>query len=67
MALGHFMMAFEPLFYVALATIALGNGLFLPSLPSQINDLYQRRRSAPRLGLQRLLRRHEHRRRSSRR
>ena len=41
MALGHFMMAFEPLFYFALATIALGNGLFLPSLPSQINDLYR--------------------------
>ncbi|MFT3762072.1 MAG: peptide MFS transporter [Pseudoxanthomonas sp.] len=40
MALGHFAMAFEPLFYLALATIALGNGLFLPSLPSQINDLY---------------------------
>jgi POT family proton-dependent oligopeptide transporter len=50
MALGHFMMAFEPLFYFALATIALGNGLFLPSLPSQINGLYReddpRRRSA---------------------
>ena len=42
MAIGHFMMAFEALFYVALATIALGNGLFLPSLPSQINDLYKR-------------------------
>lgn len=40
MALGHFAMTFEPLFYLALATIALGNGLFLPSLPSQINDLY---------------------------
>jgi POT family proton-dependent oligopeptide transporter len=40
MAAGHFMMAFEPAFYVALATIALGNGLFLPTLPSQINDLY---------------------------
>ena len=40
MAAGHFMMAFEPLLYVALATIALGNGLFLPTLPSQINDLY---------------------------
>jgi proton-dependent oligopeptide transporter, POT family len=40
MAAGHFMMAFEPLFYFALATIAIGNGLFLPSLPSQINDLY---------------------------
>jgi POT family proton-dependent oligopeptide transporter len=40
MALGHFMMAFEPLFYFALGTIALGNGLFLPSLPSQISGLY---------------------------
>jgi POT family proton-dependent oligopeptide transporter len=40
MAAGHFMMAFESQLYVALATIALGNGLFLPSLPSQINDLY---------------------------
>ncbi|AKM10893.1 peptide MFS transporter [Croceicoccus naphthovorans] len=40
MAAGHFMMTFEPLFYVALGTIALGNGFFLPSLPSQINDLY---------------------------
>jgi POT family proton-dependent oligopeptide transporter len=39
MAAGHFMMTFEPLFYVALATIALGNGLFLPSLPSQIDGL----------------------------
>jgi POT family proton-dependent oligopeptide transporter len=50
MALGHFMMAFEPMFYLALATIAIGNGLFLPSLPSQINGLYRqddpRRRSA---------------------
>ena len=42
MALGHFMMAFEPLFYAALAAIALGNGLFLPSLPSQVGDLYKR-------------------------
>lgn len=41
MALGHFLMTFEATFYVALATIALGNGLFLPTLPSQINDLYQ--------------------------
>lgn len=41
MAVGHFLMAFESLFYVALGTIALGNGLFLPSLPSQINDLYR--------------------------
>jgi POT family proton-dependent oligopeptide transporter len=41
MALGHFLMAFEPAFYFALASIALGNGLFLPTLPSQINDLYR--------------------------
>jgi len=41
MAAGHFMMTFQPLFYPALATIAIGNGLFLPSLPSQINDLYR--------------------------
>ena len=41
MALGHFMMTFAPLFYVALATIAMGNGLFLPSLPSQVGDLYK--------------------------
>ncbi len=41
MAAGHFMMTFQPLFYAALATIALGNGLFLPSLPSQIDSLYR--------------------------
>jgi POT family proton-dependent oligopeptide transporter len=40
MAVGHFMMAFESLFFVALATIGIGNGLFLPSLPSHINGLY---------------------------
>ena len=48
MAAGHFMMAFEPLLYPALATIALGNGLFLPTLPSQVGDLY--RRDDPRRG-----------------
>jgi POT family proton-dependent oligopeptide transporter len=40
MALGHVLMASEGLFYFALAAIALGNGLFLPSLPSQIDGLY---------------------------
>ena len=40
MALGHFMMASETLFFSALAVIAIGNGLFLPSLPSQISRLY---------------------------
>ena len=41
MTLGHFMMTMPALLYPALATIALGNGLFLPSLPSQIRGLYQ--------------------------
>jgi POT family proton-dependent oligopeptide transporter len=41
MAVGHFLMTFDSLLYVALATIAIGNGLFLPSLPSQIKDLYR--------------------------
>ena len=40
MALGHFLLASESLFFPALACIALGNGLFLPSLPSQIDALY---------------------------
>ncbi|MET0256781.1 MAG: MFS transporter, partial [Luteibacter sp.] len=41
MALGHFMMSSEALFYPALVMIALGNGLFLPSLASQIEGLYR--------------------------
>jgi POT family proton-dependent oligopeptide transporter len=41
MALGHFMMASPALFYPALTIIALGNGLFLPSLASQIKGLYR--------------------------
>ena len=40
MSAGHFMMAFPQMLFPALATIALGNGLFLPTLPAQINDLY---------------------------
>ena len=40
MAIGHFMMAFETLFYPALVCIAVGNGLFLPNLPSQVRHLY---------------------------
>ena len=50
MACGHFMMAFESLFFPALAVIATGSGLFMPSLPAQIDGLYARndprRRSA---------------------
>ena len=41
MALGHFMMTFPALLFPALGTIALGNGLFLPSLPSQVGALYR--------------------------
>lgn len=41
MALGHFMMVFEPLFYFALIVLAIGNGFFLPSLASQIRGLYR--------------------------
>jgi POT family proton-dependent oligopeptide transporter len=40
MAMGHFTLAFETLFFPALLLIALGNGLFLPNLPSQVGDLY---------------------------
>ncbi len=40
MACGHFMMASEALFFPAMVTIALGNGLFLPNLPSQVRPLY---------------------------
>jgi POT family proton-dependent oligopeptide transporter len=41
MALGHFMLTQEVLFFPALAAIALGNGFFLPSLPGQVRGLYQ--------------------------
>jgi POT family proton-dependent oligopeptide transporter len=41
MAAGSFMMAAPTLLYPALCTIAIGNGLFLPSLSSQINALYE--------------------------
>lgn len=40
MAIGHFMMSQEWLLYPALAVIAIGNGFFLPNLPSQIGSLY---------------------------
>jgi POT family proton-dependent oligopeptide transporter len=43
MALGHFMLAFDQLFFPALTMVALGAGLYLPSLPSQIVGLYAER------------------------
>jgi POT family proton-dependent oligopeptide transporter len=40
MALGHFMMAVEALFYPALALIACGTGFFKPNISTQVGDLY---------------------------
>ncbi|RVT40362.1 peptide MFS transporter [Sphingobium algorifonticola] len=40
MAIGHFLMAFPTLLFPALAVIAIGNGLYLPNLPSQVDQLY---------------------------
>jgi len=40
MAVGHFMMAFEPLFLVALVTLILGNGAFKPNISAQVGGLY---------------------------
>ena len=41
MALGHILMTFVPFFYVALACIAVGNGLFKPNVSTQVGDLYR--------------------------
>ena len=40
MMLGHFAMAFEALLFPALALVALGNGLFIPPLATQVGSLY---------------------------
>ena len=40
MALGHFMMAFEPLFLLALFVLILGNGAFKPNISTQVGTLY---------------------------
>jgi proton-dependent oligopeptide transporter, POT family len=40
MALGHFMMAFEPLLLLALLFLILGNGAFKPNMSSQVGELY---------------------------
>jgi POT family proton-dependent oligopeptide transporter len=40
MALGHFLMAFESLFFPALILIILGNGAFKPNISAQVGDLY---------------------------
>src|SRR5262249_51164121 len=40
MAIGHFMMAFAPLFLLALTTLILGNGAFKPNMSAQVGGLY---------------------------
>jgi POT family proton-dependent oligopeptide transporter len=40
MAIGHFMMAFEPLFLFALTVLILGNGAFKPNMSAQVGSLY---------------------------
>jgi len=40
MAAGHFMMAFEPLFLIALSALILGNGAFKPNISTQVGALY---------------------------
>jgi POT family proton-dependent oligopeptide transporter len=42
MAIGHFMMAFEPLFLFALIVLILGNGAFKPNMSAQVGGLYVR-------------------------
>jgi proton-dependent oligopeptide transporter, POT family len=40
MAIGHFLMAFENLFYVALLFLIVGNGAFKPNVSTQVGSLY---------------------------
>jgi len=40
MAMGHFLMAFESFFLLALFCLVLGNGAFKPNISSQVGNLY---------------------------
>lgn len=40
MTIGHFLMAFESLFFLALIFLILGNGAFKPNISTQVGDLY---------------------------
>ena len=40
MAIGHFMMAYEPLFLLALTVLIIGSGAFKPNLSAQVGGLY---------------------------
>src|SRR5687768_6104779 len=49
MALGHFAMAFDALFYLALGLLIVGNGFFKPNISTMVGKLYapgDRRRDA---------------------
>lgn len=41
MSIGHFMMAFENYFYIALLFLILGNGGFKPNISTQVGGLYK--------------------------
>jgi POT family proton-dependent oligopeptide transporter len=40
MAIGHFLMAIENLFFIALLFLIMGNGAFKPNISTQVGDLY---------------------------
>jgi POT family proton-dependent oligopeptide transporter len=40
MAIGHFLMAFEQMFLIALIFLILGNGAFKPNISTQVGNLY---------------------------
>jgi proton-dependent oligopeptide transporter, POT family len=40
MAIGHFLMAFQSLFFLALLFLILGNGAFKPNISTQVGSLY---------------------------
>jgi POT family proton-dependent oligopeptide transporter len=40
MAVGHFLMAFQSLFLLALFTLILANGAFKPNISTQVGGLY---------------------------
>lgn len=41
MALGHFALAFDPLFFIALGFLIIGNGFFKPNISSMIGTFYE--------------------------
>jgi len=42
MAIGHFLMAFEGLFFLALMFLIFGNGAFKPNISTQVGSLYEK-------------------------